>query len=302
MGDLDGRVAVITGGGRGLGREYALAFAREGARVVVNDLGGGTHGEAPGSAGPAGPAVSPADEVVAEIKAAGGEAVADHGDITDWDAGERLVRTALDIFGELHVVVNNAGIVRDRMLVNMTEDEWDDVVEVHLKGHFVVTRWAARYWRERAEAGDPVRASLINTTSASGLFGNRGQTNYGSAKAGIALFTVTCSKELAPYGVRSNAISPAARTRMLLATPRFAERAAPPESGFDEWDPTNIAPVATWLATEDCPVTGQVYLVHGGSVRPCRPFVLEDGITKDGAWTVAELRAHADELTVAKPR
>ncbi len=290
MGVLDGRVAVITGAGRGLGREYARLFAAEGASVVVNDLGTGPDGE--------GASAGPAAEVVAEIEALGGKAVANTDDIADWNGGRRLIEQAVDAFGRLDVLVNNAGIVRDRFLVNMSEEEWDSVIRVHLKGHFVPTRWAAAHWRDRQKAGEPVTASVINTTSASGLIGNRGQTNYGSAKAGIALFTITAAKELGRYGVRVNCVSPAARTRLLLATPGLAERAIPPgeEGGFDEWDPENVAPLVVWLASEECPATGRVFLIHGGTIRPCRPFVLEEGISKDGRWTIDDLRAAEGRL------
>jgi NAD(P)-dependent dehydrogenase (short-subunit alcohol dehydrogenase family) len=285
MGVLDGRVAVITGAGRGLGREYALLFAAEGASVVVNDLGTGPDGE--------GASAGPAHDVVAEIEALGGTAVANTNDIADWDGGRRLIEQAVDSFGRLDVLVNNAGILRDRFLVNMSEEEWDSVIRVHLKGHFVPTRWAAEHWRDRHKTGEPVRGSVINTTSASGLIGNRGQTNYGSAKAGIALFTITTAKELGRYGVRVNAVSPAARTRLLLATPGLADRATPPDDdgAFDQWDPQNISPLVAWLATGDCPATGRVFLIHGGTIRTCRPFVLEEGITKDGRWTIDDLRA-----------
>ena len=215
MGALDGRVAIITGAGRGIGREHALLFAAEGAKVVVNDLGGAVDGS--------GDDRTPAEQVVAEITAAGGRAVANDDDITDWEGGQRLVETAVETFGDLHVLVNNAGILRDRVLVNMTEDEWDSVIHVHLKGHFVPTRHAAAYWRERAKAGQEVQASVINTSSTSGLLGNPGQTNYGAAKAGIAAFTVIAAQELGRYGVRVNAIAPAARTRMTEATPGLSD-------------------------------------------------------------------------------
>ena len=206
MGALDGRVAIITGAGRGIGREHALLFAAEGAKVVVNDLGGGLHGEAEST--------SAAEQVVEEIKSFGGEAIANHDDVADWDGGANLVKSAVDTFGDLHVLVNNAGILRDRVLVNLSEEDWDSVVRVHLKGHFVPSRHAAAYWRERAKDGNEVKASIVNTSSTSGLLGNIGQSNYGAAKAGIAAFTVIISDELGRYGVRANAIAPAARTRM----------------------------------------------------------------------------------------
>jgi NAD(P)-dependent dehydrogenase (short-subunit alcohol dehydrogenase family) len=192
MGALDGRVAIITGAGRGIGREHALLFAAEGARVVVNDFGGALDGSTT--------TASPAEEVVAEIKAMGGEAVANHDNVADWEGGARLIQSAVDSFGDLHVLVNNAGILRDRVLVNLSEDDWDSVINVHLKGHFVPTRHAATYWREQAKAGQTVKASIISTSSTSGLLGNVGQTNYGAAKAGIAAFTVIIAEELGRYG------------------------------------------------------------------------------------------------------
>ena len=206
MGVLDGRVAIITGAGRGLGREHALLFAAEGARVVVNDLGGAADG--------GGSDRTAAEQVVDEIAAMGGEAVSNADDVADWDGGQALIKSAIDTFGRLDVLVNNAGILRDRVLVNMSEDEWDSVVKVHLRGHFVPTRWAATYWREQVKAGEEVNASVIHTSSTSGLLGNPGQTNYGAAKAGIASFSIICAQELVRYGVRSNCISPAARTRL----------------------------------------------------------------------------------------
>src|ERR687889_2325678 len=201
MGIVDGKVVIITGAGRGIGRGHAIEFARQGAKVVVNDLGGAVEGS--------GSDETPAQEVVSEIKAMGGEAVANADNVADWEGGQRLVNAAIEAFGDLHVLVNNAGILRDRVLVNMTEEEWDAVIHVHLKGHFVPTRWAAAYWREKSKAGDPVKASVINTSSTSGLLGNPGQANYGAAKAGIAAFTIISAQELTRYGVRVNAISPA---------------------------------------------------------------------------------------------
>src|SRR5436853_1386947 len=221
MGALDGRVAIITGAGRGIGREHALLFASEGAKVVVNDLGGANDGS--------GSDQTPAQEVVEEIKAMGGEAVANGDNVADWEGGQRLVNAAVEAFGDLHVLVNNAGILRDRVLVNMTEEEWDAVIHVHLKGHFVPTRWAAAYWREQSKAGKQVKASIVHTSSTSGLLGNPGQTNYGAAKAGIGAFTVIAAMELERYGVRVNAIAPAARTRMTEATPGLGEVVKAPE-------------------------------------------------------------------------
>ena len=283
MGALDGRVAIITGAGRGIGREHALLFAAEGAKVVVNDLGGAVDGT--------GGDRTPAEQVVDEIRAAGGEAIANAEDITDWEGGKRLIDEAVATFGDLHVLVNNAGILRDKMLVNMTEQEWDAVIHVHLKGHFVPTRHAAAYWRERAKAGHQVRASVVNTSSTSGLLGNPGQTNYGAAKAGIAAFTIIAAQELGRYGVRVNAIAPAARTRMTEQTPGLGEIVkAPTEAGaFDVWNPANVSPLVAYLATEDCPVTGKVLFVQGGTIRLFEPWSMTDTLQKDGRWTVAEL-------------
>ncbi|MER3453329.1 MAG: short-chain dehydrogenase [Acidimicrobiia bacterium] len=283
MGALDGRVAIITGAGRGIGREHALLFAAEGAKVVVNDLGAAINGS--------GDDRTPAQQVVDEIRAMGGEAVASTDDIATWEGGQRLIQTALEAFGDLHVLVNNAGILRDRVLVNMTEDEWDAVIKVHLKGHFVPTRHAAAYWREQAKAGREVKASIINTSSTSGLLGNPGQANYGAAKAGIAAFTIICAQELIRYGVRSNAIAPAARTRMTESTPGLGDIVKPPADPgqFDIWDPANISPLVAWLAKQDCPANGRVFFVQGGKVQNFRPWTLARAIEKNGRWTVAEL-------------
>jgi NAD(P)-dependent dehydrogenase (short-subunit alcohol dehydrogenase family) len=286
MGALDGKVAIITGAGRGIGREHALLFAAEGAKVVVNDLGGAADGT--------GGDRTPAEEVVDEIKAMGGEAIANADNVADWEAGERMIRSAIEAFGDLHILVNNAGILRDRVLVNMTEAEWDAVIAVHLKGHFVPTRHAAAYWREQVKSGKTVTASVINTSSTSGLFSNPGQTNYGAAKSGIATFTEIAAKELSRYGVRVNAIAPAARTRLTLATPGIGDViAAPAEPGaFDVWDPANISPLVAWLASDSCPATGKVFFVQGGRVAVFQPWSIVNEINRDERWTVADL---ADE-------
>ena len=283
MGALDGRVAIITGAGRGIGREHALLFAAEGAKVVVNDLGGGLDGSSA--------TASPAEEVVAEINDMGGDAVANHDNIATWEGGERLIKTALDSFGELHVLVNNAGILRDRVLVNLSEEDWDSVINVHLKGHFVPTRHAATYWREQAKAGHPVKASIINTSSTSGLLGNVGQSNYGAAKAGIAAFTVIIAEELARYGVRANAIAPAARTRMTESTPGLSDYVVKPTDAavFDVWDPANISPLVATLALEDCEANGQVFFVQGGTVRKFQNWTMTETLEKHDRWEVAEL-------------
>ena len=290
MGALDGRVAIITGGGRGIGREHALLFASEGAKVVVNDLGGAVDGS--------GDDRSPAQQVVDEIIAAGGQAVANADDITDWEGGKRLVDTAVESFGDLHVLVNNAGILRDRVLINMTEAEWDSVIHVHLKGHFVPTRHAAAYWREQTKAGKEVKAAVVNTSSTSGLLGNPGQSNYGAAKAGIAAFTVIIADELSRYGVRVNAIAPAARTRMTESTPGLSEIVRPPADAavFDSWAPGNVSPLVAYLSTEGCRATGKVYYVQGGQVRLFQPWTLTESIDKSDRWTVAELQAEMHRL------
>jgi NAD(P)-dependent dehydrogenase (short-subunit alcohol dehydrogenase family) len=285
MGTLDGRVAVITGAGRGIGREHALLFAREGAKIVVNDLGGKEDGT--------GADQGPAHDVVDEITAMGGEAVANTDNVADWEGGQRLVQTALDAFGELHVLVNNAGILRDRMLTNMTEEEWDSVIKVHLKGHFVPLHFAAVHWRELAKAGSPVKASVINTSSTSGLFGNAGQTNYGAAKTGIATMSIIAQMELDRYGVRVNAIAPAAMTRLIQTIPGVENRPQPKEGEFNRMDPGNVSPFVAYLATEDCPIKGKVFFVAGGEVALFEPFTLVDRITKDGRWTVEELQKQA---------
>lgn len=290
MGALDGRVAIITGAGRGIGREHALLFAEEGAKVVVNDLGGAMDGT--------GDDRTPAEQVVDEIRAMGGEAIANADNVADWEAGQRLINAAIETFGDLHVLVNNAGILRDRVLVNMTEEEWDAVMQVHLKGHFVPTRWAAAYWREQTKAGKEVKASVIHTSSTSGLLGNPGQTNYGAAKSGIATFSNICAMELARYGIRNNAIAPAARTRLTEATPGLGDVVKAPEDGgaFDVWDPANISPLVAYLATESCPANGRVYFVQGGTVKLFQGWTMTEGVEKNDRWTVAELEAEMKSL------
>jgi NAD(P)-dependent dehydrogenase (short-subunit alcohol dehydrogenase family) len=281
-GALKGRVAVITGAGRGIGREHALLFAAEGAKVVVNDIGSLPDGR--------GADDGPADQVVSEILAAGGEAVANHDDVADWDGAERLVRTAIDAFGDLDVLVNNAGILRDRMLVNMTEDEWDAVVEVHLKGHFLPLRWAAAYWRDRAKAGHQVQAAVVNTSSASGLFGKVGQTNYGAAKMGIAAMTIIASKELSRYGVRVNAIAPGAHTRLTAGLgDTDGDAGTTAADAFDPMHPANVSPWVAYLSTAGCPISGRVFLVVGGQVHLFQPWSVVDRIEKEGRWTLEEL-------------
>jgi NAD(P)-dependent dehydrogenase (short-subunit alcohol dehydrogenase family) len=273
-GALAGRVAVVTGAGGGLGREHALLLAGEGARVVVNDI----HG---------------APAVVDEIRAGGGEAVVSADDASDWEGGRRVVEAAVEAFGDLHVLVNNAGNLRDGWLTEMDVDQWDDVVRVHLRGHFVTMRWAAAHWKAQSRAGRPVTAAVVNTTSTSGLIGNPGQTNYGAAKAGIAALTVIAAAELAHFGVRVNAVAPLARTRMTESNAWLAAMVAPPADpdAFDTWHPANVSPVVAWLASEACTVTGAVYLVQGGLVQRFRPWALDDDakLVRDARWTVADL-------------
>jgi NAD(P)-dependent dehydrogenase (short-subunit alcohol dehydrogenase family) len=275
-----GRVCIVTGAGRGIGRAHAIELARQGARVVVNDIGTALGGD--------GESKSPASQVVDEICAAGGEAIANFDDVASWDGAAAMVAAAVDEWGRLDVLVNNAGIVRDRMFVSMSEEEWDAVIRVHLKGHFCPTRHAAAYWRGQAKAGEPVSARIINTSSGAGLQGSIGQSNYGAAKAGIAALTLMQAAELGRYGVTANAIAPAARTRMTEEV--FAEMMARPESGFDAMDPANISPLVAWLAsTESEGVTGRVFEVSGGMISVAdgwRPGPRRD---KGERWDPAEL-------------
>jgi NAD(P)-dependent dehydrogenase (short-subunit alcohol dehydrogenase family) len=288
MGALEGRVAIITGAGRGLGREHALLFASEGAKVVVNDLGGDMRGE--------GGDLSAAQQTVDDIKTMGGEAVVNGDNVADWEGAQRLVQQAVDTFGDLHVLVNNAGILRDRVIINMTEDEWDAVINVHLKGHFAPTRHAATFWREQSKAGKEVKASIIHTSSTSGLFANPGQANYDAAKSGIATFSQVCAKELSRYGVRSNAFAPGARTRLTEATPGLGDAVKAPEEGFDVWNPANVAPFVAYLATADCPITGEAFIVQGGKVQRVQSWKPAESIDKDDRWTIAELARESAKL------
>jgi len=285
MGALDGRVAIITGAGRGLGREHALLFAYEGAKVVVNDLGSAPDG--------AGADEDPAHEVVAEIVATGGEAIASVHDVADWEQSQAMINMAIEHFGDLHILVNNAGILRDRMLVNMTEREWDDVVRVHLRGHFMPMRWAAAYWREQFKGGHHVSGSIINTSSTSGLMSNPGQTNYGAAKTGIATLTEIAHKELSRYGVRCNAIAPAALTRLTDGLRPDAPTLATGE--FDPRDPANVSPFIAYLATESCPLSGKVFFIRGSGVHLMQPYTFIDRIDTDGRWEIGDLAEAAEK-------
>jgi NAD(P)-dependent dehydrogenase (short-subunit alcohol dehydrogenase family) len=284
MNTLQDRVAIITGAGRGIGREHALLFAAEGAKVVVNDLGGSTDGS--------GSDATPAEQVAAEIVAAGGQAVANADDISTWDGAERLVQQAIDTFGDLHVLINNAGILRDRMLVNMSADEWDAIMKVHLRGHFCPTRLAAGYWRDQSKAGVNVPRAVVNTSSTSGLFGNVGQTNYGAAKTGLATFSIIANAELGRYGVRVNAIAPAASTRLT----QMVGMAQNESTEWSPMDPANISPFVAYLSTADCPINGRVFMVQGGEVHLFQPFAIVDKIEKQGKWTVEELQKEAPRL------
>lgn len=285
MGVLDGRVAIITGAGRGLGRGYALEFARQGAAVVVNDRGGATDGS--------GVDGSPATEVVREIEALGGAAVADHGDVTNETDVEALVALAVAEYGRVDVLVNNAGILRDRMLVSMSAEEWDMVVAVHLRGHFLTSRAAANHWRRRSKAGEQVMASIVNTSSTSGLIGSVGQTNYSAAKAGIAALSAVSQLELDRYGVRVNTVCPAARTRLTLQTPGLDEALASPVDGFDVYDPENVAPFVAYLSTAHCPIKGKTFFVYGSEIHLFQPWTLVDSISNDGRWSIEALSEKA---------
>jgi NAD(P)-dependent dehydrogenase (short-subunit alcohol dehydrogenase family) len=281
MPSLDGKVAIVTGAGRGIGREHALALARAGARVVVNDLGGSLAGE--------GADTRPAQAVVQEIRDAGGEAIADDENVADFTGAERMVQSAIETWGQLDILVNNAGILRDRMLVNMSEAEWDAVIAVHLKGHFAPTRHAAAHWRERSKAGEEVRGRVINTSSPSGVFGNVGQANYGAAKAGIAGLTMIAAQELGRYGVTVNCIAPNARTRMTEET--FGELSAP-EDGFDPLDPANMAPVVVALCADEAQsITGQVFFVWGGAINVLKPWEAGELFAAAQRWDAGELLA-----------
>jgi NAD(P)-dependent dehydrogenase (short-subunit alcohol dehydrogenase family) len=281
-GICEGRVAIVTGAGRGLGREHALELARQGARVVVNDLGSSVDGS--------GSSAGPANEVVETIRQMGAEAVVNADDVSSWDGARRLVETAMESFGGLDVLVNNAGILRDRMLVNMTPEEWDDVIRVHLRGTIAPTHWAARHWRERAKGGERNDARVICTSSSSGIYGNVGQTNYGAAKAGIASFTIIASKELGRYGVTVNAVAPGARTRMTEELARGRGVPDPSPGAWDPRDPANVAPLIAWLASrESAHITGRVFNVAGGRISVAEGWHAGPGVDKGDRWQAEDL-------------
>ncbi|MCT9009777.1 SDR family oxidoreductase [Streptomyces sp. NPDC054766] len=283
----EGRVVIVTGAGRGLGRAHALAYAAEGARLVVNDLGVGLDG----SPGPD----SPARRVAEEIRAAGGEAVAHGGDIATTEGAASLVRTALETYGRLDTLVNNAGFLRDRMLVNLEEDAWDAVMRVHLKGHFLPLRQAAAHWRAEAKAGRAPDARVVNTSSGAGLLGSVGQGNYSAAKAGIVALTLVAAAEMGPYGVQVNAIAPAARTRMTERT--FADTMSAPGSGFDAMAPGNVSPLVVWLGSAaSAGVTGRVFETEGGRITVMEGWRPGPSADKGARWTPAEAGETARKL------
>jgi NAD(P)-dependent dehydrogenase (short-subunit alcohol dehydrogenase family) len=281
VGSLDGLVAVVTGAGRGIGREHALFMAAEGASIVVNDLGGSGDGT--------GEAATPAEEVVAEIEAAGGKAVTSTHNVADAEGADGIIAAGVDAFGKIDIVVNNAGVLRDNVLINMGPEDWDVVVTVNLRGTYLVTRAAAKHWRERSKGGEQVAASVVNTASESGLFSNPGQANYAAAKSGVATLTQVAAKELQRYGVRANAILPRARTRLTeVIGGKVMDALQPKEGRFDKWHPANVSPFVAYLAGPQCEISGEVFLVGGALVQRVRPWELDEEwkIKRDERLTV----------------
>jgi NAD(P)-dependent dehydrogenase (short-subunit alcohol dehydrogenase family) len=278
---LGDRVVVVTGGGQGLGREYALALAEAGASVVVGSRASGTD-----------PSRGTAHDVVGEITARGGTATAHIGDMAEWDEARRILDTAISTYGRVDALVHNAGALRDRVLINLSEEEWDSVVDVHLKSTAALLHFAGQHWRERTRAGEQLDAAVVTTTAGAGLFGNPGQTNYAAAKAGVAAVTVVAAKELSRYGVRVNSIAPVARTRLLVANPDIAERVKAPDDPtvFDFYDPANVAPVVVYLVSPGCPLTGQVLNVQGGQLCRYEGWHVTEEVDLGHSWTVDQLR------------
>lgn len=281
MSTSDGRVVIVTGAGQGLGRAHALAFAQDGARVVVNDVG------------------DTADETAAIVCDSGGQAIASQGDVSDWAYGEKLVKTAVAQFGRLDALVNNAGLVRDRMLVNMSEQEWDLVVRVDLKGHFVPMRHAAAYWKDQFRSGTPIAARVVSTSSGAGLLGSVGQGNYSAAKAGVVALTQVAAVEFSRFGVKLNAIAPAARTPMTEVV--FAQTMAKPETGFDPMAPENVSPLVVWLASSECEVTGRVFEVEAGIISPADGWQHGPREDRGGLWPVHQVGLAVDRLLAQSP-
>jgi NAD(P)-dependent dehydrogenase (short-subunit alcohol dehydrogenase family) len=287
MGMLDGKTAIVTGAGRGIGREEALLLAAEGAKVIVNDVGASRAGE--------GTDVHPAEQTVQDISSAGGVAALNTDDVSSWKGAETLVSQAVDSWGKLDILVNNAGILRDKMSFNMEESDWDDCIRVHLKGHFAMSHFAAIHWRNRAKAGEEVAGRIINTASEAGLFGNAGQANYGAAKAGIAALTIILGRELERYGVTVNAISPRARTRM--TEDLFGQMAKAEEGKFDAFAPENVAPLVAFLASDAAAdVNGQNFVVFGGSVWVMQGWKPAGQLKRDSRWTAKELADNKSTL------
>jgi len=291
MGICDDRVVIITGAGRGLGRAHALGFAREGAKVVVNDIGA----ELDGSGG----SLSPAQEVVEEIRAGGGAAIVNGDDISDWDQSAHLIEQTIEVYGRLDTLVCNAGIVRDRMIVNMSVDEWDAVMRVHLRGMFCPVRHAIDYWRAQAKAGSAVQARVVTTSSGAGLFGSVAQGNYSSAKAGIAGFTIVAAQELARYGILVNGIAPSARSRM--TEDAFADMMRKPDEGFDAMDPSNVSPVVVWLGSDDCTVTGRIFEIAGGQLSVADGWHHGAVFDKGARFEPDEVGALINDLLLSAP-